>query len=142
MKEYADTSFLVSLYAADSNTPAAAAHANSWTAAPLLPVTPFGGFELRNTLRRVLPPSAVNRIARRMKGDFGHTLLARPLEAWRWLEIADQLSAARVSQRMRIRALDVLHVAAAIVQQRPVFLTFDRQQREFARACGLTAPDL
>ena len=45
MQEYADTSFLISLYVTDSNSPAANAHAKAWKRPPLLPFTPFSAFE-------------------------------------------------------------------------------------------------
>jgi hypothetical protein len=72
MREYAATSFLVSLHVADVNTLAASAHTKSWKQPHLLAFTPFSAFELNNTLCRVLPAKsdlalAAKRISRRRR---------------------------------------------------------------------------
>lgn len=137
--EYADTSFIVSLFTLDKNHAAAAAHMANKTVKPDIPLTPFGIFELQNTLRRVLSPADSAKVINSVRGDTAFERV--PLESYRWLQKADELSRAHVWTN-KTKALDVLHVAAAILRGRSVFLTFDLQQRRFARVCGLVAPNL
>ena len=140
MTEYADSSFIVSLYANDANHRRAADHAASWQAAPLLPLTPFGRFELQNTLRRVLVPFQAASIVRNIQADEKRgVFLARLLESYRWMQMADALSKQYV-WGTKTRALDVLHVSAALIHGCGVFLTFDSNQGAFARLVGLQTP--
>ncbi len=140
MKEYADSSFIVSLYANDANHPRAAAYASTWTAAPMLPLTPFGRFELQNTLRRVLVPFQAASIIRNIQADErAGVFQSRPLESYLWMLRADELSRQYV-WGTKTRALDVLHVAAALVHGCVVFLTFDANQRAFAKSVGMQTP--
>jgi hypothetical protein len=46
------------------------------------------------------------------------------------------------SETLGTRTLDILHVAAALVLGRSVFLTFDRRQQALATAAGLQLPEL
>jgi hypothetical protein len=46
------------------------------------------------------------------------------------------------SETLGTRSLDILHVAAAVVMGRSVFLTFDLRQSALAKAAGLTVPQL
>jgi predicted nucleic acid-binding protein len=59
-----------------------------------------------------------------------------PPLAW---ETARNLSIRR-SASLGTRSLDILHVAMALTLHADVFLTFDRQQAELARAEGLATP--
>lgn len=122
MNEYADSSFIVSLYAYDLNHHRAATYAATWTRAPRLPLTPFGRFELQNTLRRILLPFQTAHIVRNIRADERRGVFEnRPLESYRWMQLADDLSKQYV-WGTKTRALDVLHVAAALGQGCGVFL--------------------
>ena len=140
--EYADTSFLLSLYLRDANHAAAAAHARTWKRPPRLPITPFGAFELNNSLRRLehggfLKPNDLPAIARVIRADLtGLVLEDCPLEAWRWIDTANQISR-RVTPATGTRALDLLHLAQEQMRGAKVFLSFDRNQRRAAAHVGL-----
>lgn len=142
MTEYADTSFLLSCYLPDANHAAAAAHARTWKKPPHLPLTPFGAFEFNNTLRRllhrgVLQPADLPAVARMVRGDLANgVLLDSPLEAWRWIDVAEQTSR-QITPRTGTRALDVLHLAQARMRGAKIFLSFDKNQRKAASLAGL-----
>ncbi len=141
--EYADTSFLLSLYLPDANHAAAVAHTRGWNRPPRLPLTPFGVFELNNSLRRLLHKNrlqsadlvAVNRMIR--ADVLNEVLEDCPFEAWRWIDTANRISR-QVTPRTCTRALDILHVAQAQIRGATVFLSFDRNQRDAAKLAGLT----
>lgn len=139
MQEYADTSFLVSLYVFDANTAAANAYAKAWKRPPLLPFTPFSAFELNNTLRRVLQTKADLTLAmKRIRSDFGVGIyVATPLQGYRLIDEADRISRL-VTAKHRARALDVLHLANARISGARVLLSFDKGQRAAALDLGLT----
>lgn len=142
MSEYADTSFLVSYYLPDANHAAAAAHVRQWKRPPWLPLTPFGAYEFNNALRRLqhkglLGPADLAAIARHVRADAAQGIWAdAPLEAWRWIDTANQVSR-RITAQTGTRALDLLHVAHALIRGATVFLSFDRNQRQAAQAAGL-----
>jgi predicted nucleic acid-binding protein len=141
--EYADTSFLVSLHVADSNHTRAVAHASTWTTPPHLPFTPFGAFELNNTLRQLLyrgtlQPDDATFVASRITRNLARGILEeRPLEAYRLIDSANRVSQ-QLTARTGTRALDLLHVALAQMHGARVFLTFDRNQGRTAALAGMT----
>lgn len=139
MQEYADSSFLVSLYVLDSNSPAANAYAKAWKRPPLLPFTPFSAFELNNTLRRVLqskPDLAL--AATRIRSDIGTGIYTvTPLQAYRLIDEADKVSRL-VTAKHRARSLDVLHLANARIHGAKRLLSFDKAQRAAALDLGMT----
>jgi predicted nucleic acid-binding protein len=139
MQEYADTSFLVSLYVFDANTVAANAYAATWKHPPLLPFTPFSAFELNNTLRRVLRTKAdLTVAAKRVRSDLTAGIYASaPLQGYRLIEEADRVSRA-VAAKHRARALDVMHLANARINGADVLLSFDKGQRAAALDLGMT----
>jgi predicted nucleic acid-binding protein len=57
------------------------------------------------------------------------------------LERARQLSTAH-TDRLGTRAIDLLHVACALLLECEVFLTFDERQAELAKSEGLKVPGL
>lgn len=138
MQEYADTSFLVSLYVLDANSAAANAHARKWKRPPLLPFTPFSAFELNNTLRRVLSSKADLAVAaKRIRSDFSVGIyVATPLQGYRLIDEADRVSRL-VTTKHRARALDVLHLANARINGAGTLLSFDKDQRAAALDLGL-----
>lgn len=146
MTEYADTSFLLSLYLPDANHAAAVAHARTWTRPPRLPLTPFGVFELNNTLHRLLHKGRLQSadllaVTRTIRADVADGVLEDcTFEAWRWIDTANRISR-QVTPRTGTRVLDILHVAQAQIRGATVFLSFDLNQREAAKVAGfIVAP--
>ena len=141
MTEYADTSFLLSLYLPDANHAAAAAHARTWTHPPRLPLTPFGVFELNNALHRLLhkgrlQPADLPAVTQMIRSDVADGVLEDcTFEAWRWIDAANRISH-QVTPRTGTRALNILHAAQAQIRGAKVFLSFDLNQREAAKLAG------
>lgn len=145
MREYADSSFLVSLYVPhDVNHTRAAGHAQRWQRQPPgLPLTPFGAYEFNNALLRLayfghLHPGDLGAVGRMVADDLSAGLFeSRPLEAYRWIEEANRLTR-QITPHTGTRALDVLHLALARLHRATVFLSFDNNQRRAAEAAGFT----
>lgn len=139
MSSYADTGFLLSLYVFDGNSNLAAAQIKQ--ANLPLPLTPFGEFELTNAVslrlfRREIPAAEAKDVRASILQDIqGGILLRRPLEAVVYEKAAE--IARRRTPHLGTRALDVLHVASALVLGCRRFHTFDDNQRLLARSEGL-----
>ena len=143
MSAYADTSFLVSLYVPDSNSAAASARMSTQPL-PVL-ITPLGELELLNALqlyvfRKQIEPRLIRRAITAVRADLrsGVLLLASPPETLTYAE-ARRL-AARWTAKLGVRALDILHVASAVVLKADSFHTFDYRQRKLAVAADLHVP--
>ena len=140
MNAYADTSFLLSLYAPDANSAAAAATMAKLR--PPLPFTPLQQAEFRNAtrlrvFRKELTPAERDAVLEQLTNDLaGGVLMPTPL-AWSdvWRE-AERLSA-RHAETTGARTMDILHVAAARTLGATELLTFDNRQRAVAQAEGL-----
>ncbi|MGH7955941.1 MAG: hypothetical protein ACREH8_02895, partial [Opitutaceae bacterium] len=70
----------MSCYIPDANHTAAAAYVRRWKKPPRLPLTPFGAYELNNSLRRLphkglLLPADLAAIGRMIREDVGISLL-------------------------------------------------------------------
>lgn len=139
MSAYADTSFLVSLYTPDANSPEAAARMRRLGLPVIL--SEFGELELINALqlrlfRNELPPAKVRAAAAAFRDDVTGGILAI-------LPTTDALfaEARRISRRwsktLGTRTLDVIHVASALVLGADTFHTFDQRQRRLAEAVKL-----
>lgn len=139
---YADTSFLLSLYISDANSITAARTMSSF----LLPVltTDFGEFEFTNALSW--------RVFRKLLLIGEHQVVldsfSKDVEAGIIRSIPIPAAAfARAKQIARTqtpvignRALDVLHVASALVLKADTLFTFDDKQAKLASALGLRVP--
>jgi predicted nucleic acid-binding protein len=142
LKAYADTSFLVSLYTFDANSATAAAHMRK--APDTLLVTPFGELELTNAIelrvfRRELTAARAKTALAAFESDMrGSVLTAAPLPAAVYQK-ARQLSRHHTAG-IGARTLDMMHVAAALVLEASALYTFDRRQRDLAKAEGLSTP--
>lgn len=145
MTGYADTGFLCSLYAPDAHTLSAVARMERQ---PLpLPITWLHQLEFRNALRLRVFRSEITPVQRdaslnAMLADLasGALVHAAPELAGLTTE-AERLSVLH-SEKIGIRSLDILHVAAAIVLGASEFLAFDGRQQALARAVGLHVPNL
>jgi hypothetical protein len=111
-----------------------------------LPLTPFGVFELNNALHRLLhkgrlQPADLLAVTRTIRADATDGVLEDcTFEAWRWIDTANRISR-QVTPQTGTRALDILHVAQAQIRSATVFLSFDLNQREAAKATGfIVAP--
>jgi predicted nucleic acid-binding protein len=136
---YADTSFLFSLYVPDANSPAAAAKMRS--RGTTLLVTDFGEFEFTNAVSwRVFRRQLLAGERRAALDSFSKDVEAGILRLGS-VPGAAYFRAKQIAlvqtPLLGARALDVLHVACAIVLKAEAFFTFDRRQAELAEAVGL-----
>jgi predicted nucleic acid-binding protein len=139
LSAYADTSFIGSLYLQDANS-TKITRMMQGAALPLL-LTPLTEVELTNALflqifRKTLTAPQIYAAEALFREDLANGVFEmRPLS----LAIFDKarLLSRKQTPRMGTRALDVLHVASALVLQAGTLYTFDRNQRKLAEAEGL-----
>jgi predicted nucleic acid-binding protein len=142
LSAYADTSFLVSLYAPDVNSADASAFMQR-TRLPLL-LTPLGELELVNALhlrvfRRELSAVEVQSAVSIFRVDLEAGVFALKSLTVSAFERAKKIARAQTAE-LGTRTLDVLHVASALVLRAETFCTFDRRQAALARAEKLRTP--
>ena len=139
MSTYADTSFLVSLYAPDANSDVAIARMRE-AELPIL-LTPLTELELVNAMslrlfRQDLRSSEVKAAQSLIRRDLTEGVLQlKPLPLGVF-DRAKRLSLHRTPQ-LGTRTLDILHVASALELRADTFYTFDHSQEALARAEGL-----
>jgi len=140
MNRYADSSFLVSCYVTDTNTP----QAKAWllrTGGPLV-LTALHALEVRNAFKlgvfRGLFAAANATAARaNLEADLRSGRLVKKPANWPVvLRIAAGFSE-RYSATVGTRSLDILDVAAAKALRAAEFVSFDGRQRTLAAAVGL-----
>ncbi len=137
----ADTSFLVSLYGVDINTPAA----RTWMAANAEPILLTGAlrFETENALRlacfrgRISSAELEQALAEIESDIIQGILISAPLASDMHWEECRRISAAQ-TLATGSRAFDITHVAAAVVLKAGVFLSFDGRQRLLAGLMGIS----
>lgn len=137
MSAYADTSFLVSLYFADSNS-ADAASEMTRLEAPVL-VTPLAELEFENAIQLRIFREQISAAERRPHAAFmadveAGVLAVKPMTELMYTE-ARRL-ASQWTPRLGNHALDILHVASALLGAE-TFHTFDDRQKKLAKAAGL-----
>ena len=138
---YADSSFLVSCYLVDSNTPRANVCLRRIRSG--LPFTALHALEVRNAMElgifRGLLPAADRAAAWAcLETDLAGGRLVRTSVSWPLaFRLAVRLSESH-SAVTGARSLDILHVAAAKTLRAAEFLSFDDRQRTLATAAGLT----
>jgi len=139
LKIYVDSSFLVSLYSADTNWPAAARTMQASTGECL--VTTLGEFEVVNAFGlRVFRREVSAAQAQESVTDFEKDLRDGVLQL-RGLpdavfDRARELSR-RTTAKLGTRAADLLHVAAALELGVECFYSFHQQQRKLAHTVHL-----
>ena len=140
MSAYADTSFLFSLYVQQVHSARAAAYM-ARTARPL-PLTTLGRFELLNAIRltvfrQLLDPRAALADLRTVEADIRSGILESTPCDWPAVHAEAERLSAKYTKVGGHRSMDILHVAAALVSDATVFLTFDQSQARLASAEGL-----
>lgn len=137
---YCDTSFLASLYITDANTPFAL-HAAKELTEPV-DFSIICEFELKNAIRlavfreQIQPRRAAEALSD-IAADQRNGFLAQARS-----NLVDALSKAEIisadhTPKHGARALDILHIAYAIVGERASFYTFDKRQAKLAQALAL-----
>ena len=139
---YADPSFLFSFYAWDDNTAAAQKLYHQDRRRPLV-FTPWQRFELRNAVRLVTHRLRRAKLSIQFQGGNVFREIESDLAAGRlkhresdWLDtlrLAEALSASH-TELLGCAAVDLWHVASAILLEADTFWTFDEEQRSLARA--------
>jgi len=138
-----DTSFFFSLYGNDVHSPRAV----TWIASCRRPLTlsPFNAFEFGNALRlaefrKVVKPGEALLFWSQFEAGMRRGRLVE--QSCNLADVLDE--ATRLSSTHTLigghRALDLLHVAAALVMGAGEFLTFDKNQKRLAEAEGLIVP--
>ncbi len=141
MVAYADTSFILSLYTADVNHEAAVEVVGR--AGTALPFTPIQRHEVRNAVRlQVFRKDMTERqrdaVLRDLDTDVQDGFLVDTGLAWLAVFAEAETLSAAYTERLGIRGMDVLHVAAARAIGAEVFMTFDARQKALAAAAGMT----
>ena len=140
MKDYPDTSFVLSLYLQDVHSSRAAAHLAGRNRP--LAVSALLAFEVEQAIdhamfRKIVNPAQGHRALSDWQADLASGAVAIVGTDW-----PHALEEARRIARLRTvtegyRSLDILHVAAALVSEAEELLTFDERQRKLAKAEGL-----
>jgi predicted nucleic acid-binding protein len=137
---YADTSFLASLYGADSNTVQAVQQMEA--SQPAFLITPFSELEFitayeARAFRNLLTPFEVDASLQAFRADLAMGVLTRkPIPPGAFAR-AVALSKT-YTRTLGSRTLDILHVAIALELDAEVFFTFDRGQAKLAKRASLT----
>lgn len=140
MVAFADTGFIASLYLEESTSKAADA-ALGVKREPL-PLTPLVALELRNAFNRAVQRQRITAAQRDalwqdVEADLASSFLVlTPVASAALHDSARQLSD-RYTPTLGTRSLDLLHVAAALLLDAEVFLSFDDRQRKAAASEGL-----
>lgn len=135
---YADSSFFVSAYTSDTNSPEVR---RRLAASPHLTFTPFHRAEFLHAIARMVFEGRIsqreaNAVIRDLNQDCAAGL-------WHQLEfpVAAFVTCAELARRfvpaLGTRTLDSLHVACALELKTERFWTFDERQKKLARAAGL-----
>ena len=140
MRVYADSSFLVSCYLLDANTPAAQAFLVEHT--DPFPFTTLHDLDVRNAFqlgvfRRVLTVEQVRAAVGAIEEDLASGRLVRvPIKWLGTFRGASRLSG-RYAAATGARSLDLLHVAAAKSLRCKELASFDARQRALGERAGL-----
>jgi predicted nucleic acid-binding protein len=137
---YADASFLVALYVRNDNTEEALRVWRRVNEVPL-PYNPIHRLEVRNGIRlmaftREITPEQARRSLRDLDSDLSAgDLVHVPLVWTEVLRRAEMIG--NVTFTYGVRALDLVHLAAALESNSSPFLTFDERQAKAGRHLGL-----
>jgi predicted nucleic acid-binding protein len=140
MSLYADSSFLVSCYLTDANTPLAKIHLSKITAPLTLTALQF--LEVRNAIklgifRQLYTTVDATAAWTNLEKDLRSGRLVRQEPKWSVAFRVASLLSNRHSAAIGTRSLDVLHVAVAKCLRVSEFISFDSRQRTLAATIGL-----
>lgn len=141
MVAYADSSFLVSLYAQDAHT----AKAQAWFKKHPYPLilTPFSKAEAQHALRmtcfrRLITEAELSQCLLTFEQDQAEGLFEpMSLDTTALFQKTSQLSH-RYALNHGVCYLDTIHVASALLTKSTHFLTFDDRQAKLAEVVGLS----
>ena len=140
MTHYADTSFVASLYLQDRHSRPADRIVRSLVTS--LPLTRLGEFELTNAARAAVfcaamtvGQSEATLVA--MRQDLTNGRFVRIYCNWETVFRVARTLSQRHTSMDGYRALDILHVAIAVVLRCTRFLIFDQRQARLAQKAGL-----
>ncbi|HEX5069069.1 MAG TPA: type II toxin-antitoxin system VapC family toxin [Vicinamibacterales bacterium] len=141
MRVYADSSFLVSCYLIDANTPRAKAFLSEHDGP--LPFTALHELEVRNALqlgvfRQVITNEQAKAAASAIDADLRDGRLVRTPVKWPAAFRATLKLSSQHAAKTGTRSLDILHIASAKALRMKELATFDSRQRALAAAAGLT----
>jgi predicted nucleic acid-binding protein len=140
VKDYPDTSFVLSLYLLDVHSGKAAAYLARRNRP--LAVTALLAFELEQAIehamfRKAVAPAQGHQAIRDWQADLSSGAVEIAGTDWpQAFEEARRIARLRTATE-GYRSLDILHVAAALVSEAEELLTFDERQRKLAQAEGL-----
>ena len=140
MDHYADSSFLVSCYVSDANTPRAKAYLLQ--AGESLVFTAWHALEVRNAFklgvfRGLFAAADANAAWANLETDMRSGRLTKKSVNWPVvLRVAARFSK-RHSATVGTRSLDILHIAAAKALRAVEFVSFDGRQKTLAAMVGL-----
>ena len=149
---YADPSFLFSFYAKDANTPEAVRVYAGDQRRPLI-LTAWQRFEFRNSVRLAIHklrragqavPFQQGNVFKLMDEDLAAGRLKHEEPQWRdAFRLVEDISAEH-TESLGAAAVDLWHVASAILLRADTFWTFDCDQYALAKAVGRfrRVPDL
>jgi len=150
MRAYADSSFILRLVTREMDSEEVIAEYRRIGKPPLF-FLPLHTLEVRNAIlqrafyqRRAIASSERQHIAREREAAFRRleylfsrgTLIEASIDMDTSTILATQLSAAH-TERLGLRAIDLLHVASALTLKAELFLTSDARQAQLAKAEGL-----
>lgn len=149
MTAYPDTSYLCALYRLQENSPVAAGYFRDLPGP--LEVTSLVLFEFRQSVRfqirlwqqdrtRGIPRSQGRQMLTDLQGDLDVGALKVVPASWAQVHALAERLSSHHTETGGHRAMDILHVAAALELGATGFLTFDRNQRRLAEAEGLAVP--
>lgn len=135
---YADTSVLVSLYTPDANSLAAeklVGVPDEIVISSLCELEFTNAVELR-VMRHEISSASAEASIKAFHADIDSRVFRYRAVPPTSYETASML-ARRYTRQLRVRSLDILHVAIALELGAAVFLTFDHAQARLARAAGM-----
>ena len=141
MRVYADSSFLVSCYLVDANTPRTKVFLSQHDGP--LPFTALHELEVRNALRlgvfrQLITDEQAKAAAAAIDADLRNGRLVRMTVKWSAAFRATLRLSEQHSAKTGTRSLDTLHIASARALRMKELATFDLRQRALAIAAGMT----
>jgi len=149
MNAFPDTSFLCSLYRKQVYSPRAIAFMDK--AREPLPLTTLLLLEFRQSTRlqawlhgrdksRGFSETQTSTMLQHLQSDLSAGVFEMTAADWPEVHLLAESLSAKHTRQQGHRLIDILHVATALHLGAKQFLTFDENQRQLAKAEGLTIP--